>query len=213
MTDSQHLTPPSLAKTRTPGEEPVRGDRRLPKELKAAAVRLFQLRGYSAVTIDDIVREVGVTKGGFYHYFASKGELLFELHTEYVTYSVDEYTRVLTAATGPAERLDAFVHEAFRQIHEFREHVDVLFDERRYLPSERVAEVEGKKDELRLMLVDVIEEGIVKGIFRPIDSHAGALAVLGMCMWGYQWYRRDGVLSHGEIADQFSSILQRGLAA
>jgi len=44
--------------------------------ITVAAVRLFLLRGYKYVSIIDVANEVGLTKGGIYHYFGSKEDLL-----------------------------------------------------------------------------------------------------------------------------------------
>ena len=41
------------------------------------ATRLFQERGWEYVNIEDIVNEVGVTRGAFYHYFKSREELVY----------------------------------------------------------------------------------------------------------------------------------------
>jgi len=40
-----------------------------------AALRLFLLRGYKNVSLVDVGHEIGITKGGIYHYFGSKEEL------------------------------------------------------------------------------------------------------------------------------------------
>ncbi len=40
-----------------------------------AARRLMQLQGYQATSLDDVLRESGVGKGNFYHYFRSKESL------------------------------------------------------------------------------------------------------------------------------------------
>lgn len=45
-------------------------------ELLDCAQRLFFERGYDNTTVNDIIREVGVSKGAFYHYFESKDALL-----------------------------------------------------------------------------------------------------------------------------------------
>jgi len=39
------------------------------------ALRLFLLRGYKNVSLVDVAKEVGITKGGIYHYFGSKEDL------------------------------------------------------------------------------------------------------------------------------------------
>lgn len=41
-----------------------------------AAQHLIQTKGYERVAIEDVLREVGVTKGAFYYYFDSKAALL-----------------------------------------------------------------------------------------------------------------------------------------
>jgi AcrR family transcriptional regulator len=45
----------------------------------ARAMRLFDTRGYDAVSIDDIVRDAGVARGTFYFHFPRKDDLLVEL--------------------------------------------------------------------------------------------------------------------------------------
>jgi len=40
-----------------------------------AASRLISVRGYHCTSLDDVLRESGVGKGNFYHYFRSKEEL------------------------------------------------------------------------------------------------------------------------------------------
>jgi AcrR family transcriptional regulator len=200
--------------SRGPNAVRSRNGAAVPAELRAAAARLFQQRGYAGVTIDDIVNEVGVTKGGFYHYFASKGEMLFELHDEYVSFSIERFRTVFDLHEGdPAKQLEAFVRESFNQIHEFQEYVGLLFDERRSLPPEKVDVVEGKKAELRAMLMDVINAGIASGEFRKIDARAATLAIFGMCTWGYLWYRADGDLTPEQLAREFSDIALAGLVS
>ena len=41
----------------------------------AAATKLMRLHGYQKTSLDDVLRESGVGKGNFYHYFKSKEEL------------------------------------------------------------------------------------------------------------------------------------------
>ena len=45
-------------------------------EILGTAARLFQERGWANVNIEDVVKEVGVTRGAFYHYFKSREDLI-----------------------------------------------------------------------------------------------------------------------------------------
>ncbi|WP_294143093.1 TetR/AcrR family transcriptional regulator [uncultured Sanguibacteroides sp.] len=71
------------------------------------AFLLFLKRGYKAVTLSDLERAVGITKGTFYYHFTNKEEVLKE--------GIREYYRLLNR-----KRM-----EEFKQIHSLREFIDV----------------------------------------------------------------------------------------
>jgi AcrR family transcriptional regulator len=45
------------------------------KRIVNSARRLFNRKGFAAVTIDDIMADAGLTRGGFYKHFNTKEEL------------------------------------------------------------------------------------------------------------------------------------------
>lgn len=59
-----------------------RGEAREQKreQLLATASQLFNRRGIDGTSLNDIVAELGVTKGAFYHYFRDKTELVVECY-------------------------------------------------------------------------------------------------------------------------------------
>ena len=48
------------------------------QKIVRSAVRLFNRHGFDAVSIDDVMADAGLTRGGFYSYFDSKGDLYAE---------------------------------------------------------------------------------------------------------------------------------------
>ena len=46
------------------------------QELLAAVERLFLAKGYEATSVQDILDDLRISKGGFYHYFATKEDVL-----------------------------------------------------------------------------------------------------------------------------------------
>lgn len=49
------------------------------------SIRLFEQKGFTETSIQDIVDSIGVTKGTFYYYFSSKEQLLMDIHMDYIT--------------------------------------------------------------------------------------------------------------------------------
>jgi AcrR family transcriptional regulator len=47
------------------------------ERLEAAALELFAVRGYQAVTVPEITQRAGLTKASYFRYFADKREVLF----------------------------------------------------------------------------------------------------------------------------------------
>ena len=51
-------------------------DQKTKQDILDTALRLFDEKGLENVKVEDVVKEVGVTRGAFYHYFKSREELI-----------------------------------------------------------------------------------------------------------------------------------------
>jgi AcrR family transcriptional regulator len=107
------------------------------EELMDAGLALFVAKGIAATSIDDIVTAAGVSKGGFYHHFASKDALLLALQERYIS----RFLTVLVAAQSslPEEdwrgRMDAWLRTGIELFFEELPIHDVVFHE--FAPAER----------------------------------------------------------------------------
>lgn len=98
------------------------GDYRETREtLCRAGVAALTEKGFSATGIDEILKSVGVPKGSFYHFFASKeafGAELIALYAEYFARKLDQF--LLDESLSPMDRIDAFCQDAERGMERFR---------------------------------------------------------------------------------------------
>src|SRR5699024_1831849 len=62
----------------------------LRKKIVHSALLLFEKHGFHGVTVNQIVEDVGTSKGGFYHHFTTKDELLFVIHDTFITYVLEK---------------------------------------------------------------------------------------------------------------------------
>src|SRR5882757_4114334 len=83
-------TPAHKARTRTRIVEGARG--------------LFNRRGFEQVTIDDVMAEAGLTRGGFYNHFRSKNELYAEVVRSFS--SCNPFARRIAALAHPPSARD-----------------------------------------------------------------------------------------------------------
>jgi AcrR family transcriptional regulator len=85
------------------------------KELLDCALRLFFERGYEATSIHDIASSVGISKGAFYHHFASKEAMLEALAERFADELMVAAKGVLEDPTLNAyERLVGYLAQARR---------------------------------------------------------------------------------------------------
>lgn len=65
--------------------------------LLTTAIRLFQQHGFNCVTVDDVCKEIDVTKTAFYYYYKSKDELIRDYFSTEKMMSNSELASILGA--------------------------------------------------------------------------------------------------------------------
>src|SRR5689334_23795866 len=79
------------------------------QEILRTSARLFQQQGYDGTSMNDVAAALKLSKGGLYHHFQSKDEILFEIMNHAMEITEE---RVLTPVRGiadPEERLRALI--------------------------------------------------------------------------------------------------------
>jgi AcrR family transcriptional regulator len=150
-------------------------------ELLDSAQALFFERGYDTTTINHVIERAGVSKGGFYHHFASKEDLLEALATRLASEAVARVTDILEdERLNALERLNAFLARS-RQMkvadaRRIRGTFDVVFRPENIVLYHRLnAAVIAV---MTPVLARIIEEGASEGTFRASDPQAMAEIVL-----------------------------------
>ncbi|WJH35315.1 TetR/AcrR family transcriptional regulator [Paenibacillus sp. CC-CFT747] len=124
------------------------------KSILEAAIRCFARKGYHAASIQDIVEELGISKGSLYFYFTSKEDLLLSVYQYYGDMIMQlQAERPQEGRLSPRERL---VRLILRQVEFLQEHRSFLCMQMQEKPL-------SLNDELRRLLF-----GLRAGI---LDSH------------------------------------------
>ncbi|OSR65153.1 Transcriptional regulator AcuR [Pseudomonas syringae pv. actinidiae] len=102
-------------KARRPGRPPKldRDNLETREVLLRRGLEVLTEQSFSATGLDYILKEVGIPKGSFYHYFPSKeafGRAVLEEYSRYFAQRLDRW--LLDEALSPLERLVGFVQSA-----------------------------------------------------------------------------------------------------
>lgn len=60
------------------------------KEIIEAAIKVFNKKGYKNCTMSDLIKASGLSFGGFYYYYGSKEEILYDIMIEGNNYRIRE---------------------------------------------------------------------------------------------------------------------------
>jgi len=152
------------------------------------AQRLIQTRGYEVMNVQDVLDELEVSKGAFYHYFDSKQALLEAVVERFADGAMATVVPILGDPDLPALRkLEKVFAGIARWKAESKELVlaimEVWNSDSNALVRDKVRRMTIRR--LVPLLSAVVEQGIQEGVFRagPADDTATVLVAL---MQGFQ---------------------------
>ncbi len=177
----------------------------------AAAVRLFEEKGYHATSVQDIAEAVGLRKGSLYHYISSKDDLLIEIVLDAIRAHTDRLAQTAGLALPASERLARAITQHVKAIAENRATFTTYLRESYAINREQQAPVLEQSDRYARLLERIIRDGQEAGEFRPADPKMAAMAVLGACNWLYRWYSPEGRLGPDDVARSFVKLFLEGL--
>lgn len=182
-------------------------------EIKQESILLFEKKGFSETSIQDIVEALGVTKGTFYYYFQSKEELLMDIHLGYIDDLLERQEKIMQEGLDSRGQLIRIVELLIGDIEEHGPSGRVFFREMRHLGEANAEEVKDKRERFRLEIEALIRRGVQAREFRrEIRADMAAFAILGVTNWSYQWFNPGGGIPAGQLAEIFSDMILNGMA-
>lgn len=184
------------------------------QEVINAAAKVFAQRGYHATSIEDLIAATGMTRGGIYHYTASKQELLLSIVQELMEPLLARAQEILDAPGSSEERLRRLMEVWLQHVAAHRDHMIVFSRERGTLqrtPEWRA--VRQARARFEGMLASVLQAGEQDGSFSVGDPQMALLMILGSVNYVPEWLDVSGRLSPAEIAERYCDLLLNGLRA
>jgi AcrR family transcriptional regulator len=182
-------------------------------ELLELAATMFAERGLRATTVRDIADSAGILSGSLYHHFSSKEEMVDELLRGFLDWLFDRYQEIVATEPNPLERLKGLFMTSFEAIADRHSQVVIYQDEAKRLSGQpRFSYVDDRNKEQRKMWVDVLNQGIEEGYFRPdIDVDLIYRFIRDTTWVSVRWYQPGGPLTAEEVGRQYLAIVLGGI--
>lgn len=154
------------------------------EHLLDAALALFVRQGYEATSVAEICDEAGLSKGAFYHHFASKQALFVELLGRWLTGirdqmdAIDAETAHVPAALG---RMAGLLRRVFADARGQLPLALDLISQARLDPDVWQRTV-GPFRDYRAYLAALLARGVAQGSLRAIEPEAGAQTLISLAV-------------------------------
>lgn len=174
------------------------------------AVEEFNRHGYEATSVGKLAERLGVTKSAVYHHISSKEEILVEATST----ALDRLESVLASAEAPdrpvGEVLSLVIRGAVQVLCELPSEVTLLLRLRGNTDVER--EIMDRRRGITGQIVSLIEAAQEDGaLTSDIDPAVAGRLALGAINSITEWYRPDGRMDPGELAEAAESLILGGL--
>lgn len=181
-------------------------------EILEKSAQVFLKYGIRAVTMDDLARELGVSKKTIYKYFSDKDELVKTI----IQFKTQSDREICTIACNQAEnaidemiRISEFVSEMLQDVHS-----SVFFDLQKYHRDAWEIMEDHKNTFVRNQIKGNIERGIQEGIYRdnsdPDILSKAYVSTMGALFDGYTFPSSEYKFSR--VLNQIIRFQIRGLA-
>ncbi|MYL45347.1 TetR family transcriptional regulator [Virgibacillus halodenitrificans] len=180
----------------------------LRQKIIQSALLLFEKQGYHGVTVNQIVEDVGTSKGGFYHHFKTKDELLYVIHDTFISYALEKATKANDMHESPTKKLQAIIHDFVKVFDIYKPHISVFYQENIYLNEKYEVLIKKKRDQFKNIIMKALYEGKEQGEFRSdLQVDITGMAILGMVNWTYKWYHQGGFRTIDDISNIFVDLI------
>ena len=153
-----------------------------PGELLDAALDLFVEKGFAATRAEEVAARAGVSKGTLYLYYPSKEELLKEVIRHNVVNQIAEGVEIVRAFEGSSSELLAHMMRLWwARVGETRASgiLKLMMSEVRNFPEIAQFYIDEVTMPCDRMLGEIVERGIARGEFRPVNVADVVHALIG----------------------------------
>jgi AcrR family transcriptional regulator len=177
-----------------------------------AATKVFNKKGYMETNIDDIATAARMSKGGIYHYFSSKDEILYFILDTYMDIVLKDLESQLQDLRGSAPKIKFIIERHIDLYANYIAQAKTLLHDAHCLSPKHFNAINVKERKYYRIVMDVLSEffeGSVK--MKREELKAMAFLLFGMCNWTYHWYDPKGPIKPKELSRITWMVFLKGI--
>lgn len=181
------------------------------ESILTAAVQLFAEYGYHAAPLRDIARLAGIQAASIYHHYPNKQSLLVEIMEVYMKRLNTQLEHIIQEYQNPLRCLQEAIANHIRLHTAHKAEFFIINTEIRALEGENRTYILTLRDTYEILLQEILNDGMTRGMFRRSDSKVVSYAIIAMCTEVATWFRPDGRLTTQQVVTQYCQIITQGI--
>jgi TetR/AcrR family transcriptional regulator, cholesterol catabolism regulator len=185
---------------------------RKPITIGKAAARQFNKKGYLETNMDHIAAAAKMSKGGVYHYFSSKDEILHFILSNYMDLILNDLESELKMIEGSSQRIQFIITRHIDLYTGNPAEAKTLLHEAHCLPAKYYKKIALKQRKYYQIVANAITD-LLGGRAEIDKPHITSLTFLlfGMCNWIYSWYDPKGHISSKGLSEMIWTVFLKGV--
>lgn len=190
----------------------VAAERKL--QIVRATVECIVKKGYHNFSMQDVAKTAGVSKGIIHYYFLNKDELMMCVLDKVAGDIEQILSEEMTATLDPIRKLEIFVSVLANVVRNTKEYYQVNMDFWTQINQKHnVKEVISRHyNQFREAGMKLIDEGITKKVFKPVDSKLYTSFIIGtMDGLSLQWLFDENCFDYDKAVSMITEQILAGL--
>ncbi len=178
-------------------------------------LRLIHEKGFRATTMRDIAERMNFEVANIYNYIDSKDALL-ENYVIGITKEFQTYMdNIIDSTFSPKDKLRMVISKHIQFTFEKPYQLALMANEWRNLKEPALSEYVAKRSDYIFKIASILEDGVEKGEFRPMNIEIATNSIVSSLRWSYNKYVDNSNTSINpiELEKQFMDFIFNGVKA
>lgn len=182
------------------------------KKIIDTAGLLYAKKGYTATSIEEISEKAGVALPVTYHYVKKKSEIMKMIMEDVLHIFRDSLTKEIHGIEDPEEKLAVATGLYFKVVEQQKDKALLIYRKSNVLDKAAKAKIMQLEVEVSAIFRKIIQEGIDKGVFKPVDVDLMAYNILIIAhMWVLKKWHFKNRLTLEQYTDLQWAIIRSAL--
>lgn len=180
------------------------------QNIRNTAQRLFRDKGYAAIGMRELAKEVGIEAPSIYNHYKGKDDILREICFD----MADQFFKSIENVPEdekPGKKLRLYLKAHIGVIAKNIEASHVFFHEWMFLEQPHLTKFKKLRHEYEMKFRDLLDRGVKRGDFKKLNTRLVIVTIFSAINATYELYKSSEKLSQEDIAEQITDLLMKGL--